>query len=99
LPGLPDPFADPVRGSVCGLEARSVVGAFRYLPAPRRAVGPNLMALCVGAQGAIAQVEAASLPLVRIGARMPNANEAAPSALTEGEAAAWSAVVAAFHET
>lgn len=98
LPGLPDPWADPVRGSVCGIEARTVVGKFRYLPAPRRAVGPNLMALCVGARGAIAEVDAASLPLVRVGARTPGAPEASPSALSADEAAAWAAIVAAFRE-
>ncbi|HYQ15521.1 MAG TPA: FAD-binding oxidoreductase, partial [Polyangiaceae bacterium] len=56
LPSLPDPFADPVRGNVCGLEARGAVASFRLLPAPRRATGPNLMALCIGAGGAIADV-------------------------------------------
>lgn len=96
LPGLPDPFADPVRGSVCGLAARTSAGAFRYLPAPRRAVGPNLMALCVGAGGALATVEAASLPLVRVAARQPSAPSVSPSALSADEAAAWSTLVAAF---
>jgi alkyldihydroxyacetonephosphate synthase len=96
LPGSPDPWADPVRGAVCGIEARTVAGGFRYLPAPRRAVGPNLMALCVGAQGALAEIEAASLPLVRVGARRPNAAVASASELAADEAAAWSVLVAAF---
>jgi alkyldihydroxyacetonephosphate synthase len=95
LPGLPDPFADPVRGSVCGIEARGDVARFRLLPAPRRATGPNLAALCVGAGGAIAQVERASLALVRRGVSY-SAAVASPSALSSGESAAWERVLSAF---
>jgi alkyldihydroxyacetonephosphate synthase len=106
LPGLPDPFTDPVRGNVCGLEARGAVASFRLLAAPRRATGPNLMALCIGAGGAIAHVEQASLPLVRrelapltagaapASAASAGAEAAAP--LSSAEAGAWSRVVAAF---
>jgi alkyldihydroxyacetonephosphate synthase len=99
LPGLPDPFADPVRGSVCGLEARGARASFRLLPAPRRATGPNLMALCIGADEAIARVEHASLPLVRSDVA-PTTTTAAPrAALTPSEATAWSHVVSAFRAT
>jgi alkyldihydroxyacetonephosphate synthase len=98
LPGLPEPFADPVRGNVCGLEARGPVASFRLLPAPRRATGPNLAALCVGAGGQIARVERASLALVRKDAARPDALAASPPALSEAEAAAWQRVVAAFCE-
>jgi alkyldihydroxyacetonephosphate synthase len=93
LPGAPDPFADPVRGSVCGLEARGAAAAFRLLPAPRRATGPNLGALCVGAGGAIARVERASLALVRPGQSLPRAKS---SPLSSAEAAAWQRVVEVF---
>lgn len=96
LPGFPEPFDDPVRGSVCGLAARSSAGTFRYLPAPRRAAGPNLMALCVGAGDAIARVEAASLPLVRRDAVGQSARAAVTTPLSAGEASAWAELVAAF---
>ena len=92
LPGSPDPFADPVRGNVCGLEARGPHAAFRMLAAPRRATGPNLMALCIGAGGAIARVERASLPL----ARTSRPARAESTAMSADEAAAWQRVVDAF---
>jgi len=98
LPGVPDPRADPVRGSVCGIAARTRFGAFRYLPAPRRAVGPQLSALCVGASGAIARVESASLSLVRRDARTHEAPAARPSPLSDAERAAWSALIETFHD-
>lgn len=98
LPGMPEPFDDPVRGSVCGLAARTVAGRFRYLPAPRRAAGPSLMALCVGAGEAMARVEAASLPLVRRGARRQSARAVVASPLSAGEAAAWAELVGAFRD-
>jgi len=99
LPGMPEPFADPVRGSVCGLEARGAVAQFRLLAAPRRATGPNLTALCVGARGQIAQVESASLALVRLGASVANAPEASSPPLSTAESAAWQRVVTAFQKS
>ncbi|MES1186927.1 MAG: FAD-binding oxidoreductase [Myxococcales bacterium] len=99
LPGMPEPFADPVRGSVCGLEARGAVAQFRLLAAPRRATGPNLTALCVGAHGQIAQVESASLALVRVGAAVANAPEASSPPLSTAESAAWQRVVRAFQKS
>jgi alkyldihydroxyacetonephosphate synthase len=96
LPGVPDPFADPVRGHVCGLEARGPVAHFNLLAAPRRATGPNLTALCVGAAGAIARVERATLALVRRDAVPPNASAPAPSPLSAAEASAWQRVVDVF---
>jgi alkyldihydroxyacetonephosphate synthase len=98
LPGLPDPFADPVRGNVCGLEARGPLASFRLLPAPRRATGPNLAALCVGAQGQVARVEQASLALVRRDAIRPAAPAATPPPLSDAEQAAWQRVVAVFRK-
>lgn len=96
LPGVPDPFADPVRGHVCGIDAEGELARFRLLPAPRRATGPNLAALCVGAGGGIARVRSASLPLVRRAALEPTAAPAAPSPLAANESAAWERVVSAF---
>jgi alkyldihydroxyacetonephosphate synthase len=95
LPGLPDPFADPVRGGVCGIVAETSAGGFRLLPAPRRATGPNLAALCIGAGGAIARVLQASLPLLRIDAPV-RGNRAEPTPLAADEAAAWRRVVDGF---
>jgi alkyldihydroxyacetonephosphate synthase len=95
LPGTPDPFADPVRGGVCGLQARGAVASFRLLPAPRRAVGPDLSALCVGAGGSIARIESASLALVRHTLANPGAT-ATPALLSSDEATAWQRVVAAL---
>ena len=54
------------------------------------------MALCVGAGGAIARVERASLPLVRRSALAKPAGELEVSPLSIGEAAAWQRVVGAF---
>jgi hypothetical protein len=99
LPGLPEPFDDPVRGSVCGLQAHTALGSFGYLPAPRRAAGPNLMALCVGAGDAIARLGSASLALVKREARHQSRRAAAPTPLSEGEAEAWSTLVAAFRRS
>jgi alkyldihydroxyacetonephosphate synthase len=95
LPGLPDPFCDPVRGSVCGLEARGNLASFRLLATPRRATGPNLAALCVGAAGEIANVVSASLVLVKQGALRADA-AAAATPLGADERAAWQRVVEAF---
>lgn len=95
LPGFPDPFSDPVRGFVCGIDARGARARFRLLPAPRRAVGPDLSALCVGAGGEIARTLGASLALVRSEAAARS--RAAPKvALSADESTAWQRVVSAF---
>lgn len=96
LPGSPDPFADPVRGGVCGLRARGPLASFRLLPAPRRATGPDLSALCVGAGGSIARVEQASLALVRKSAQRSPPAPPAVAPLSSAERAAWQLVVGAF---
>jgi alkyldihydroxyacetonephosphate synthase len=96
LPGLPDPRADPVRGAVCGIDAEGAHLSFRLLPAPRRAVGPDLSALCVGAGGAVARVRSASLALVRRDALGQSTRAVAPTPLDQGEAEAWRRVVVAF---
>ena len=96
LPGMPDPFADPVRGYVCGLVARGPVASFGLLPAPRRATGPDLTTLCVGAGGEIATVIEASLALVRTSAARSEApvEPASPPVGAEGDA--WRRLVAVF---
>jgi alkyldihydroxyacetonephosphate synthase len=97
LPGMPDPFLDPVRGYVCGLEARGAQAAFRLVPAPRRATGPDLSALCLGAQGAIARVEQASLALTRPTAvAASRASLQVSGSLSADERAAWQRLVEGF---
>jgi alkyldihydroxyacetonephosphate synthase len=97
LPGSPDPFADPVKGQVCGLHAEGKVASFRLLPAPRRATGPNLVALCLGASGKIAKTLSASLVLARRGTASSGSGAVAPERpLSEGEAQAWRRVLEAF---
>lgn len=96
LPGMPNPFDDPVRSYVCGLRARGAVARFRLLPAPRRATGPDLSALCVGAGGAIARVEQASLALVRRASIERGTRTGDTETLSTDERAAWQRVVTAF---
>ncbi len=69
LPGAQDPWSDPVDHAVAGLEAR-LPGGERLVvrPAPRRAVGPDLVALVSGARERIALVERATLRVRRVGA-------------------------------
>ncbi len=94
LPGAPDPRADPVLGQVCGIEAQGADVRFRLLPAPRRAVGPDLTMLCVGAGDAMLSTTSASLSLVS--AARPAAAPAETSPLGAAEAAAWQRLVGAF---
>jgi alkyldihydroxyacetonephosphate synthase len=50
-PGVRDPLADPVDHAIAGLEARMADGhVLAVRAAPRRAVGPDLIALVVGAR-------------------------------------------------
>jgi len=67
FPGARDAWADPVAARVAGFEA-SVGGVqARVRPTPRRATGPDLLALFAGARGQIAlsAAEAAAFELVR----------------------------------
>lgn len=62
MPGLPDPFLDPVDQRIAGLEATLSGGAHLDLrPSPRRATGPDLGALFTGTNGRLGRVEAAWL--------------------------------------
>ncbi|HLV64870.1 MAG TPA: FAD-binding oxidoreductase [Polyangiaceae bacterium] len=70
MPGLPDRYADPVYTPLPGFYARLHDGRrFVVRPSPRRAVGPDLSALFVGAEGAFGQVERALLVVSPRGAR------------------------------
>jgi alkyldihydroxyacetonephosphate synthase len=100
LPGARDRWADPVEQSVAGFSAVLSGGRRVELsPAPRRAAGPDLTALFVGAGGRIGRVEHAWL---RAHAReAPRSRSLAfqgerDPALSSGEASAWEALVRSF---
>ncbi len=99
-PGLPDPWLDPVEQRLAGLDAVLASGARLHLrPAPRRATGPDLGALFVGAEGRIGRVE-------RIWLRAKPKNQPAARALawsgerkpapSDAEQLAFDALVRAF---
>jgi alkyldihydroxyacetonephosphate synthase len=61
-PGARDRWLDPADQLLAGLEATLVDGrSLRVRPAPRRAVGPDLSALFVGAGGRFGRIDAAWL--------------------------------------
>jgi FAD/FMN-containing dehydrogenase len=93
-PGGPDPFADPADHLIAGLEATlhgRNVGAERLAlhlrPCPRRAAGPDWVALFFGTQGKMGSLHRLWLratPRDRSPAPMPFARERSPE-LTEQE--------------
>jgi alkyldihydroxyacetonephosphate synthase len=100
MAGLPDPFLDPVEQRLAGLDAVLASGARIHLPpAPRRATGPDLAALFVGAEQRIGHVEHAWLRARPVGdgpARsLPDSGERTP-ALDAAEARAFDELVARF---
>ena len=71
-PGARDPWIDPVDHLVTGLDARLADGTeLRIRPGPRRAVGPDLVALFFGARGRFGAITRAHLRVHRRGARRP----------------------------
>jgi alkyldihydroxyacetonephosphate synthase len=100
MPGLPDPWLDPVEQRLAGLEAVFANGARLELrPAPRRATGPDLSALFVGAEGRVGHLES-----VWLRAKSKAAHRARPlewsgegdTAPSEAEQRAFDAVIRAF---
>jgi alkyldihydroxyacetonephosphate synthase len=71
FPGAADSFADPVSARVAGFEARAGGIEARVRTTPRRATGPDLLALFAGTRDAIGVVERASLVVHRRGAPEP----------------------------
>ncbi|HVY49387.1 MAG TPA: FAD-binding oxidoreductase, partial [Minicystis sp.] len=60
--GAPDPWHDPADHLVAGFTARLASGAeLAVRPAPRRAVGPDLFALFLGAGGRAGEVTSVDL--------------------------------------
>ncbi len=71
FPGAPDSFRDPVAARVTGFEASASGVQAHVRAAPRRATGPDLLALFAGARGAIGIVERATLAVTARGAAAP----------------------------
>ncbi|HEX7666962.1 MAG TPA: FAD-binding protein [Polyangiaceae bacterium] len=70
--GLVDPFVDPADHLLAGFEATLASGeTLAVRPAPRRAVGPDLVALVFGAEGRVADVTRAWLRVHLRQARRP----------------------------
>lgn len=95
-PGSADPWLDPVDQRIAGLAARLNNGEeLAIRPAPRRAVGPDLIALFHGTGERIGRVERATLRVHRRGvprARpLPFAHERNPP-LGDGEERLWSRI-------
>jgi alkyldihydroxyacetonephosphate synthase len=97
LPGAADAWSDPVGQHVAGFVARLNDGARLVVrPAPRRAVGPDLCALFLGAGGRVGRIEQATLAVRRREAPAPRAlpfradRSPGPSAAEQG---AWERVV------
>jgi alkyldihydroxyacetonephosphate synthase len=71
FPGAKDPFDDPVAARVAGFEATAGGIQARVRPAPRRATGPDLLALFAGTRNEIGTVERVTLAVSPRGASEP----------------------------
>lgn len=72
-PGAKDPWADPVGSLVAGFEASAGGVEVNVRSAPRRATGPDLLALFAGAQERVGVVERVTLAVTECRARVPRA--------------------------
>ena len=71
-PGARDPWSDPADHLVAGLTATLADGRTLVIrPAPRRAVGPDLIALVLGMNDRYARIERAWLRVHRLAAPRP----------------------------
>jgi alkyldihydroxyacetonephosphate synthase len=73
FPGAPDSFRDPVATRVTGFEANAGGIQAQVRAAPRRATGPDLLALFAGARGAIGSIERVTLAVTPRGTTPPRA--------------------------
>jgi alkyldihydroxyacetonephosphate synthase len=100
LPGMPDALADPVDQRLAGFGAHSAELRIEVRPAPRRAAGPDLSALWLGAGGRIGEVEHVWL---RARSERSGPARALPfvvdrtPATTPAESSAWEALVRAVN--
>lgn len=74
FPGAKDSWLDPVAARVAGFEASASGVQARVRPAPRRATGPDLLALFAGTRGRIGDVERISLAVEARGAVAPRSS-------------------------
>jgi alkyldihydroxyacetonephosphate synthase len=99
-PGVRDHWLDPVDQFIAGFEATLIDGRSLSLrPAPRRAVGPDLTALFVGAHGRFGRIERAWLRVYRRGVARPSAppfNHERDPAPNAGERALFEAIARAL---
>src|SRR5258706_2181761 len=72
-PGARDRWLDPVDQIVAGLEGTLKSGQVLFIhPTPRRAVGPDLLALVLGCRGRFVTVTRAWLRVPKIGVTRPS---------------------------
>jgi alkyldihydroxyacetonephosphate synthase len=95
-PGSADPWLDPADHLLAGLEMRLSNGAqLAIRSAPRRAVGPDLIALAFGTRGRFGTIVRASLRIQRKGVPRPETEpftcEHNPP-INEGEARLFAAI-------
>ena len=70
--GAPDPWRDPADHLLAGMEATLANGeTLSVRPAPRRAVGPDLVALVIGMRARFATVTSAWIRIHPVEARQP----------------------------
>ena len=102
LPGTRDPWSDPVAQTLSGLDARLLTGERLSLrPAPRRAVGPDLIALFAGTRQAIGVVERAVFSVERreaTRARALDFNVDRDPPHDERERSAWESLVRSIRD-
>lgn len=94
--GAPDPWRDPADHLLAGMEATLANGeTLSIRPAPRRAVGPDLVALVIGMRNRFATVKSAWLRVHPVGAKVPTTapfvHPRSPS-VSPGEAALFDAI-------
>ncbi|MEO8903144.1 MAG: FAD-linked oxidase C-terminal domain-containing protein, partial [Polyangiaceae bacterium] len=71
FPGARDAWLDPVATRITGFEATAGGVQARVRAAPRRATGPDLLALFAGAHEAVGKIERVTLAVQPIGATLP----------------------------
>jgi alkyldihydroxyacetonephosphate synthase len=98
-PGARSAWLDPADHLVAGFAARirSTGASFAIRPAPRRAVGPDLLALVLGLRGRILALDSAWLRVHRGTVTRPTTEEFDPpeEPLTDDERALFDAIEAA----